>query len=213
MKVSREQVEANRQRILEAAGRLFRERGFEAVTVAEVMQAAGLTHGGFYGHFKSKDDLIAQTLAALMNCGQVGERDLATYATAYLDAGASRRTAPAAVASPPGAEVVRGTAEARAEMTAGLRRQIETLSCTAPGATPGRASASGDRELGGDGGRRDPGPHERRSGAVGRGARADPRLHRSRGIAPYLTDTSLWTTRPAPRNQSGAAALPCSFSI
>ena len=58
-----ERVAENRRKILEAASRLFRARGFEAVTVAEIMQAAGLTHGGFYGHFKSKDDLIAQTLA------------------------------------------------------------------------------------------------------------------------------------------------------
>ena len=47
MKVSREQMVENRRRILEAAGRLFRARGFEAVTVAEVMREAGLTHGGF----------------------------------------------------------------------------------------------------------------------------------------------------------------------
>jgi TetR/AcrR family transcriptional regulator, transcriptional repressor for nem operon len=51
MRVSRKQVAENRRRILEAAGRLFRAKGFEAVTVAEVMRAAGLTHGGFYGHF------------------------------------------------------------------------------------------------------------------------------------------------------------------
>jgi len=56
MKVSREQVAANRQTILDAAGHLFRAQGFERVTVADVMKAAGLTHGGFYGYFKSKDD-------------------------------------------------------------------------------------------------------------------------------------------------------------
>ena len=57
MKVSREQMAENRQRILEVAGQLFREKGFDAVSVAVVMKAAGLTHGGFYGHFDSKDDL------------------------------------------------------------------------------------------------------------------------------------------------------------
>ena len=60
MRVSREQFLENREKILAAAARLFRERGFDEVGVADVMQAAGLTHGGFYGHFKSKDDLIAQ---------------------------------------------------------------------------------------------------------------------------------------------------------
>jgi len=136
MKVSREQVEANRGRILEAAGRLFRDRGFEGVTVAEVMQAAGLTHGGFYGYFKSKDDLIAQTLGALMGRGQMGERDLATYADAYLAPAHRENRAGGCGVAALGAEVGRGTAEARAEMTGGLRRQIESFSRTAPGATP-----------------------------------------------------------------------------
>ena len=64
MRVSRAQAQENRERIVQEAGRLFRERGFDAVGVADVMKAAGLTHGGFYGHFKSKDDLIAQAMRA-----------------------------------------------------------------------------------------------------------------------------------------------------
>jgi TetR/AcrR family transcriptional repressor of nem operon len=60
MKVSREQMAASRERLLEIAARLFRERGFEGVSVAEVMQQAGLTHGGFYGHFASKEALAAE---------------------------------------------------------------------------------------------------------------------------------------------------------
>ena len=47
------------RRILDAAGRIFRERGVETTSVSDVMQAAGLTHGGFYRHFKSKDELVA----------------------------------------------------------------------------------------------------------------------------------------------------------
>ena len=54
MKVSRQQMAANRERLLDIASRLFRERGFDNVSVAEIMQEAGLTHGGFYGHFASK---------------------------------------------------------------------------------------------------------------------------------------------------------------
>ena len=63
MKVSRQQAARNRERILEAAAQLFRERGFEGIGVAELMKTAGLTHGGFYGHFASKDDLIAEASA------------------------------------------------------------------------------------------------------------------------------------------------------
>src|SRR5216110_618794 len=68
MKVSREQAAQNRERIVEAAAHLFRERGFEGIGVADLMKEAGLTHGGFYGHFSSKDDLIAEASArALMH--------------------------------------------------------------------------------------------------------------------------------------------------
>src|SRR3982750_409763 len=63
MKVSREQAARNRERILDTAAQLFRERGFEGIGVADLMKAAGLTHGGFYGHFASKDDLVAQAAA------------------------------------------------------------------------------------------------------------------------------------------------------
>ena len=60
MKVSREQALQNRERVLEVAAKLFRERGFDGIGVADVMKEAGLTHGGFYGHFASKDDLMAE---------------------------------------------------------------------------------------------------------------------------------------------------------
>jgi TetR/AcrR family transcriptional repressor of nem operon len=63
MKVSREQAAQNRDRIVEAAAQLFRERGFDGIGVADLMKEAGLTHGGFYGHFSSKEDLIAEASA------------------------------------------------------------------------------------------------------------------------------------------------------
>ncbi|WP_277964851.1 TetR family transcriptional regulator [Pseudomonas sp. RIT-To-2] len=59
-RVSRQQTERNREIILQVATRLFRERGLKGLSVAEVMNAAGLTHGGFYGHFESKEALAAQ---------------------------------------------------------------------------------------------------------------------------------------------------------
>ncbi|HEY2533490.1 MAG TPA: TetR/AcrR family transcriptional regulator [Xanthobacteraceae bacterium] len=60
MRVSREKAAEHRERIIDEAGALFRSKGFGGVGVADVMKAADLTHGGFYGHFTSKDDLIAQ---------------------------------------------------------------------------------------------------------------------------------------------------------
>ncbi|SPD68054.1 Transcriptional regulator, TetR family (plasmid) [Cupriavidus taiwanensis] len=59
-RASREQTDKNREAIEQASSRLFRERGLSGVSVAELMASAGLTHGGFYGHFASKDALAAQ---------------------------------------------------------------------------------------------------------------------------------------------------------
>lgn len=59
MRASREQVAANREAIVVSAGQQFRKRGFDDVTIADVMKAAGLTHGGFYGYFDSKEALAA----------------------------------------------------------------------------------------------------------------------------------------------------------
>lgn len=64
MRVSRAQAAANRRRIVTEASRLFRERGYDGVAVADLMKSAGLTHGGFYGHFESKEALMAETCAS-----------------------------------------------------------------------------------------------------------------------------------------------------
>jgi TetR/AcrR family transcriptional repressor of nem operon len=60
MKVSREQAALNRERIVEVAAKLFREKGYDGIGVADLMKNAGLTHGGFYGHFASKEDLMIE---------------------------------------------------------------------------------------------------------------------------------------------------------
>ena len=64
MGVSREQAAENRRAIVAAATRLFRERGVEAVGLSELMKHAGFTQGGFYNHFESKADLVAEVLAS-----------------------------------------------------------------------------------------------------------------------------------------------------
>lgn len=67
MRVSREKFAENRERILSVAGVLFRENGFDGVGVADIMKAAGLTHGGFYGHFSSKDELALEVSRKLID--------------------------------------------------------------------------------------------------------------------------------------------------
>ena len=58
-RASREQMAIHRQAIEDTASRLFRERGFNNVSIQDIMKAVGLTHGGFYNHFESKDELVA----------------------------------------------------------------------------------------------------------------------------------------------------------
>ncbi len=64
MRVTKAQAERNRAHIVTTASRLFRERGYDGVGVAELMAAAGFTHGGFYKHFRSKADLMAEASAS-----------------------------------------------------------------------------------------------------------------------------------------------------
>ena len=63
MRYPAEETAAKHDRIVREASRLFRERGFANVSVSEVMKAAGLTHGAFYAHFGSKEELQAAAVA------------------------------------------------------------------------------------------------------------------------------------------------------
>jgi len=63
MRYPKDQKQATRQRILEAAGRRFKQDGIDGAGVAAVMSDAGLTNGAFYAHFTSKEDLVANVLA------------------------------------------------------------------------------------------------------------------------------------------------------
>lgn len=76
MKVTREQAAQNRDRVLDVAARLFRERGFDGIGVVDLMKSAGLTHGGFYGQFTSKEDLMAQA------CARAGQETLRKFQAA-----------------------------------------------------------------------------------------------------------------------------------
>ncbi|WP_428032595.1 TetR/AcrR family transcriptional regulator [Ancylobacter sp.] len=136
MKVSREQMAENRRRILDAASVLFRDRGFDAVSVAEVMKVAGLTHGGFYGHFGSKDDLVAQTLVHALAVDAGGNGDFNHYLRTYLSP--RHRDNPAAGCPVAGlaAAIRHQTPAARAAMTEGLRSQIARIETALPEAPP-----------------------------------------------------------------------------
>ncbi len=62
VKLTKTEANLNRQRVIDTAARLFRDKGFDAVSISDLMAAAGFTHGGFYNHFESKEHLAAEAL-------------------------------------------------------------------------------------------------------------------------------------------------------
>jgi TetR/AcrR family transcriptional regulator, transcriptional repressor for nem operon len=137
MKVSRIQAAENHERILDIATTLFREHGINGVGVADLMEAAGLTHGGFYGHFESKEDLVAQACARAVarmrqNWANVIEQAdgdplealAATYLTPKHRDGAGRGCPMAAL----GPEIARQSPAVRRAFTDELRPFLEYLS-------------------------------------------------------------------------------------
>lgn len=138
MKITKQQAEENRARVVETAARLFREKGFEGVGVADLMRAAGLTHGGFYNHFESKDDLSAAACAhalsqAVATIESVAENErahgeaLAEYRRRYL----SRKSRDAEGFRCPmvafGNDVSRQGPELREVYAAGLKRYLDAF--------------------------------------------------------------------------------------
>ncbi|PNG45819.1 TetR family transcriptional regulator [Pseudomonas asplenii] len=86
MRVTKAQAQANREHIVETASVLFRERGFDGVGVADLMAAAGFTHGGFYKHFGSKADLMSEASANSLARSLVGAEmvDVQGFIDAYV---------------------------------------------------------------------------------------------------------------------------------
>ena len=142
MKVSKTQVDDNRRAILEAAGRLFRQRGFDAVSVSEVMTAAGLTHGAFYGYFRSKDELVAAALADLLATPRPAGK-WAQSAARYLSPGHRDDCAGGCPVAALAGDAGRESPQARAIMATGIERMI-ARHLDAPGSEEaGRMAAVG----------------------------------------------------------------------
>jgi TetR/AcrR family transcriptional repressor of nem operon len=124
---------------LAAAARLFRQRGFDDVTVAEVMKDAGLTHGAFYGYFSSKEALIAEAVGRALPPAPDRanpRRPAAEYADGYLSVRHRDARATSCLFSSLGTEAARGSAELRHSMTEAIRHRIGHLSAEAEGDTP-----------------------------------------------------------------------------
>lgn len=142
MRVSRAEAAQNRERIVEVAAKLFRERGFDGIGVADLMKGAGLTHGGFYGHFASKEDLMAQACAHGLNgsldmmrqmAESAGDNALSAIATAYLSPAHRDQMGEGCVLAALGAEAARHGSPVRGAFTQGVRSAIDMLMRLLPG--------------------------------------------------------------------------------
>lgn len=144
MKTSKEQAASNRERILEVAGQLFRERGYDGIGVADLMRSAGLTHGGFYGHFASKDDLIAQSSTrALQRSVEKWQRlasaaphhPLAAIVQSYLSTRHRDHPGHGCSLTALGGDMARQNPLLRQSVTGGLRALVAELVPLMPGAS------------------------------------------------------------------------------
>jgi TetR/AcrR family transcriptional repressor of nem operon len=154
MRLTKKQAAENRRQILEAAAGLFREHGFAGVAIADLMKAAGFTHGGFYNHFASKEaiaaeassTLIARSNAALADAlGQKTSRQRAKAWRQYLDhyLSVEHRDAPAsgcAVASL-ATDVARQGKAVQSSFAEGIENVIDILAANLPKAKPGQGPA------------------------------------------------------------------------
>ena len=140
MRVTRKQAAANREKVLDVAGTLFRERGFEGIGVADIMKRAGLTHGGFYGQFASKDDLAAETTARVL--GKAGWQERLTgkadpsfgeVVRAYLSPHHRDDPGTGCLLSALGSDAARQPRAVRRAFTDGFRARIDALVELVPG--------------------------------------------------------------------------------
>jgi TetR/AcrR family transcriptional repressor of nem operon len=130
MRKSREETAETRKRIVQAAARQFREKGIVATGLAELMKVAGLTHGGFYKHFASKDQVVAEAAAAAVDSML---KDMAAHPTfnsavaAYLSTHHRDNPASGCPFAAFGDELARSGKKARAAATSGFMRLVDTL--------------------------------------------------------------------------------------
>jgi TetR/AcrR family transcriptional repressor of nem operon len=141
MKVSREQAAENREKILATASKLFREKGFDGIGVADLMKSAGLTHGGFYGHFSSKEDLMAQACiraadeilqgASERRAGKTND-PFRAYVEFYLSIDHRDNSGSGCLMAALGADAARQSSPVRQAFTASFKRLLQALVSIVP---------------------------------------------------------------------------------
>jgi TetR/AcrR family transcriptional repressor of nem operon len=144
MKVRKEVTAEHKEQIIAAAARRYRERGFEGISVADLMKDVDLTHGGFYRHFSSKDELIvasslraaSETIAKWRRIADDASGDrLEAIVESYLSLRHHDHPETGCVLATLGGELSRQSASVKKAVTDGELQMIDFLSGIAPGDT------------------------------------------------------------------------------
>lgn len=143
---SRASKQQTHEQIVSVAARCFRESGFDGVSIADLMQQAGLTHGGFYKHFSSRDELVAEALSFALNSSSqryraMQDMEFSTFVSNYL--GTRHRDMPGdgcAMAALVG-DMTRVRDDARTLYTDQLRRTIDRVTGLMGGEDEGASAA------------------------------------------------------------------------
>jgi TetR/AcrR family transcriptional regulator, transcriptional repressor for nem operon len=132
MRKSREAAVETRKRIVRAAARKFREQGIVATGLNDLMKAAGMTHGGFYKHFESKDQLVAEACADAVDAsiggmGMESQPTINAAVAAYLSTRHRDDPASGCPLAAIGSELSRCDRKAREAATGGFLRLVDIL--------------------------------------------------------------------------------------
>jgi TetR/AcrR family transcriptional regulator, transcriptional repressor for nem operon len=149
MRKSKEETAETRQRIVEAASAEFRRNGVDGTGLADLMATAGLTHGGFYKHFESKDQVIAESLALaaesmvetmrrIMSASR-GNRRVDTGIAEYLSIKHRDDAADGCPFAALGSEMARGSDDVREATTTGFLKMVDTIAGQLDGLSPAAA--------------------------------------------------------------------------
>ncbi|HEY2623946.1 MAG TPA: TetR/AcrR family transcriptional regulator [Dyella sp.] len=142
MRYDKGHKEATRKRIIETAASRFREEGIAAVGVANLMSDIGLTQGGFYNHFESKDDLVREAIALAWQgtyerLRKALERSkhggIEALIDSYLSAAHRNEVAEGCVAAALSAEIARGPVSLREAFSHGAEQTTELIAGELPG--------------------------------------------------------------------------------
>jgi TetR/AcrR family transcriptional repressor of nem operon len=144
VRITENQARKNRQKVVARASKLFRESGFDGISVNDLMKAAGFTHGGFYNHFESKNALACEALDhAFRQMDGVREQmpDLDEFVASYLSEEARNAPGSTCPAAALAGEIARQPDSIKSVFAEGVERMISSIADELPETRSAREEA------------------------------------------------------------------------